>query len=127
MGIFGILDNLAEERIKAAIDKGDFQNLEGQGKPLEMEDDSLIPEDLRMSYKILKNSGHVPPEVQADKDIRTAVDLLNHCKDEKSRYRQMQKLNYLLMKTGLGSKRSFSSENEYYEKILDRIDIVPED
>lgn len=127
MGIFGILDNLAEERIKAAIDKGDFQNLEGQGKPLEMEDDSLIPEDLRMSYKILKNSGHVPPEVQADKDIRTAVDLLNHCKDEKSRYRQMQKLNYLLMKTGLGSNRSFSSENEYYEKILDRIDIVPED
>ncbi|UIJ37351.1 DUF1992 domain-containing protein [Desulfobaculum bizertense] len=127
MGIFGILDDLAEERIKAAIDKGDFQNLEGQGKPLELEDDSLIPEDLRMSYKILRNSGHVPPEVQADKDIRTAVDLLNHCKDEKSRYRQMQKLNYLLMKTGLGSKRSFSSENEYYEKILDRIDIVPED
>ncbi|SKA82836.1 DnaJ family domain-containing protein [Desulfobaculum bizertense] len=127
MGIFGILDDLAEERIKAAIDKGDFQNLEGQGKPLELEDDSLIPEDLRMSYKILRNSGHVPPEVQADKDIRTAVDLLNHCKDEKSRYRQMQKLNYLLMKTGLGSKRSFSSENEYYEKILDRIDIIPED
>ena len=35
----------------------------GEGKPLELDDDAHIPEDLRVAYQILKNAGYVPPEV----------------------------------------------------------------
>ena len=45
---------VVEERIREAQKEGAFDNLPGKGKPLQLEDQSLIPEDLRMSYHILK-------------------------------------------------------------------------
>ncbi|WP_420170527.1 DnaJ family domain-containing protein, partial [Paenibacillus larvae] len=39
-----------------------MDNLPGQGKPLVLENWSSVPEDLRLAYKILKNSGHLPEE-----------------------------------------------------------------
>lgn len=41
----------------------------GAGQPLELDDDSLIPEDLRLAYRILKNAGFVPPEVETLNEI----------------------------------------------------------
>ena len=43
---------IAEQRIREACERGDFDSLPGAGKPLELEDDSHIPEDLRMAYKL---------------------------------------------------------------------------
>ena len=51
---------IAEQRIREACERGAFDSLPGAGKPLELEDDSHIPEDLRMAYKLLKNAGYVP-------------------------------------------------------------------
>ena len=44
---------LAENRILEAIEAGEFDNLEGKGQPLNLDDDSHIPPELRMAYKIL--------------------------------------------------------------------------
>ena len=52
---FSAIQYIAEKRIAEAMDKGEFDNLPGRGKPLEIEDLSAVPEDLRMAYKILKN------------------------------------------------------------------------
>ena len=57
------LDALVERRIEAAIARGEFDNLPGAGKPLQFDDDPLLPEELRVAYRVLKNSGYVPPEV----------------------------------------------------------------
>ena len=64
-----MLDLLAERRIAEAISRGELDDLPGQGRPLELDDDALVPEDLRLAYRILKNAGFVPPEVQALNEI----------------------------------------------------------
>jgi hypothetical protein len=55
-------NRIVEERILSAQKKGQFSNLPGEGKPLDLPDDGHIPEDLRMAYKILKNADCLPPE-----------------------------------------------------------------
>ena len=65
---------IAEQRIREACERGAFDSLPGAGKPLELEDDSHIPEDLRMAYKLLKNAGYVPEEVLDRKEAQSIVD-----------------------------------------------------
>ena len=51
------LQFIAEERIAKAIARGEFDNLPGQGRPLNLDDeDPLWPEEVRMARRILKNS-----------------------------------------------------------------------
>ena len=80
---------IAEQRIREACERGDFDSLPGAGKPLELEDDSHIPEDLRMAYKLLKNAGYVPEEVLDRKEAQSIVDALEKCGDEQEKIRQM--------------------------------------
>jgi hypothetical protein len=51
---------LAESKIQAAIAQGEFDDLPGSGKPLQLEDLSRIPADLRMGFKLLRNAGCLP-------------------------------------------------------------------
>ncbi len=120
---------IAEKRIKEAMSQGQFDNLPGKGKPLKFEDDSMVPEDLRMAYKILKNAGFIPPELQTEKEIRKAVDLLESMEDERLRYRQVIKLNVLVTKMNLMRKRPVNLEvgQFYYRKIVERIKINAKD
>ena len=64
-----MLDFLAEQRIAEAIANGELDELPGKGRPLELDDDALVPEHLRLAYRILKNAGFVPPEVQTLNEI----------------------------------------------------------
>ena len=63
------LEFLAQRKIEEAIARGEFDDLPGAGRPLELDDDPLVPEELRVAYRILKNAGYVPPEVQALNEI----------------------------------------------------------
>jgi len=56
---------IAERKIEEALARGEFDDLPGEGRPLDLDDDALVPEDLRMAYRILKNAGFAPQEVQA--------------------------------------------------------------
>lgn len=62
---------LVEEKISEAMANGEFDNLPGRGKPLDLEEDSHIPVELRMAYRILKRSGVPPEEVMMAKHIHT--------------------------------------------------------
>jgi hypothetical protein len=55
---------IAERKIEEALARGEFDGLPGEGRPLELDDDALLPEELRMAYRILKNAGFAPQEVQ---------------------------------------------------------------
>ena len=59
-----LFDLLAERKIEEAVSRGELDDLPGAGRPLELDDDPLVPEDLRLAYRILKNAGYVPPEVE---------------------------------------------------------------
>jgi hypothetical protein len=57
---------IAERKIEEALARGEFDGLPGEGRPLDLDDDdALVPEDLRMAYRILKNAGFAPQGVQA--------------------------------------------------------------
>ena len=64
-----MLDFLAERKIAEAVSRGEFDDLPGVGRPLDLADDALVPEELRLAYRILKNAGFVPPEVEALNEI----------------------------------------------------------
>ncbi len=63
------LDRAIEEIIQAAMARGDFDNLRGQGKPQDHSDYFSMPEEDRMAYTVLKNAGYLPPEVELLKEI----------------------------------------------------------
>lgn len=71
--MLGVLNELVEQRIVEAMRKGEFEGLPGEGRPLELDYDPLIPEDLRVAYRILKNAGFLPPEVQALRDVNDLI------------------------------------------------------
>lgn len=116
---------IAEERIQQAQRNGEFDNLEGKGKPLVFEDDGHIAPELRMAHKILKNSGSLPPEVDDLKEIQTTRDLLATLTDEYERYRQMQKLNTLVTKVNSRRKRPIQLEEQevYYERVVGKMHV----
>jgi hypothetical protein len=58
------LELIAEKKITEALEKGEFDDLPGRGRPLDLQEDPLVPEDLRMAYRILRNAGYVPEEVK---------------------------------------------------------------
>jgi uncharacterized protein YutE (UPF0331/DUF86 family) len=59
----------ADEKIKEAIAKGEFDNLPGKGKPLDLDAYFATPEHLRMGYSILKSAGILPEEMELLKQI----------------------------------------------------------
>ena len=78
----GLFDRLAEQRIQDAIADGAFDALPGHGAPLELEDLSRVPEDLRTSYVLLKGANVLPEELQARKETLRLEDLLAACHDD---------------------------------------------
>ena len=123
LNVFAALQRLAEERIRDAIQRGEFDNLPGRGKPLNLEDDRHIPEDLRLAYKVLKNAGCLPPELELKKEISKAEELLSSMEDEGQKYRQLQKLNFLIMKLNEMRRGSVQWEEKqlYYEKLVEKV------
>ena len=120
-----VMTILAEQAIEKAMQEGVFDNLPGMGKPLLLEDDSNVPPDCRMAYKILRNSGHVPPEVAEMKEYDSLVEALSTCRDEQERYRQIRKLNFLVTKLNMRRKVPINMEEQqhYYDKVVSRVSL----
>jgi hypothetical protein len=92
------LHRLADERIEAAQRDGLFDNLPGKGKPLKLDDDSAIPEDLRLTFKILKNSNCLPIEMELRKDIFNLRQLLDAAIDSDARRELRRDINLLTLR-----------------------------
>lgn len=122
--MFLFIERLAEEAIQKHLREGGFDNLEGKGRPLPEEDLSMVPEDLRMAYRILKNAGCLPPELEREKEIRTALDLLSGLTDERERYRRMQRVNFKIRQLNMSRNRPVDRElpEVYYYKLVERLD-----
>ncbi|HET9024632.1 MAG TPA: DnaJ family domain-containing protein [Burkholderiaceae bacterium] len=54
---------LVERRLEQAAANGELSGLPGEGRPLELDDDALVPPELRVAYRIVKNAGFLPPEL----------------------------------------------------------------
>lgn len=56
---------VAEARIQESIESGEFEDIAGKGRPLDMEAYFAAPSSLRAGFGLLKSAGVVPPEVEA--------------------------------------------------------------
>jgi hypothetical protein len=117
-------EKIVEERILQAQKKGEFENLDGFGKPLALHDDYHVPEELRLAFKILKNADCLPPEIELKKEIRQTEDLLMGMQDTSEKYRLLKKINFLIMKlnTIRDSSVMFEMPQYYMEKLVDCLD-----
>ena len=107
-----MFDLLAERKISEALARGELDDLPGAGRPLELDDDALVPEDLRAAYRILRNAGFVPPEVEVLRSIAQLEDLINSQDlDAAARSKALRKL--ALLRTRI--------ESRYYEKAIGKL------
>lgn len=114
---------LAERRILEAMERGEFDRLPGAGKPLRLEDDSLVPGDLRIAYKVLKNAGCIPPELELRKEILSLRDLLRTVEDDGERSRRTREMNLKLLRLDIlrGKPANLDPFPEYREKVLEKL------
>ncbi|AUX92036.1 DUF1992 domain-containing protein [Mixta gaviniae] len=71
-----LIDQLAEQHIRDAQEKGELTGLPGEGAPLVLDDDSHVPPELRAGYRLLKNAGYLPPELELRREAIEIHDLL---------------------------------------------------
>lgn len=77
-----LIEKHIDNMIKAAIERGEFKNLEGEGKPINLDDYFATPEDVRMGYSVLKGADIVPEEVDRLKEISELRGRLKACSEE---------------------------------------------
>lgn len=87
------LARLIDEQIKRAIDAGEFDNLEGAGKPLNLDDYFAAPEDLRMGYSVLKSNKFVPEEVERLREISELKEKIKSCASDEEKRKLTKVLN----------------------------------
>jgi len=119
---WSFFQRVVEEKILEAQRAGAFDDLPGKGKPLKLEDDTWVPEDLRIAYKVLKNARVLPPEAELLKDIHTLEDLLKHVEDEGERRALARSIQGKFIRLDLLKRRSFSMDSvRYYgQKLVHR-------
>jgi hypothetical protein len=76
---------IAENRIREAMEQGQFEHLPGAGQPLNLEDYFSTPEDLRMAYSILRSAHCAPVEVQLLSEIARLERALAQSEDATTR------------------------------------------
>ena len=81
------IEKFIDEQIRMAIEAGEFDDLPGKGKPIDLRAYFETPEDLRMAYSILKSNNFVPEEVEMLKDIGALKKRLEASSDEEQKSR----------------------------------------
>lgn len=121
------IERIAEQRILEAIERGDFNDLPGVGKPLDLDEDANVPTELRVAYRILKNAGFVPPEVELRRDIASVEQLLTQSLSRADREAASRRLDFLMMKLAAtrGGARDARVEAAYYAKLAEKIQNRP--
>ena len=79
-------EGAVDKAIREAFERGEFENLAGSGKPLDLGDNPFTPRDWRLAYKILKDAGVSPDWIEQDKEIRAESRVLSAILDRNARW-----------------------------------------
>lgn len=118
----GLIDEWAERYIVDAQKNGEFDDLSGNGKPLQLDDDALVPMDLRVGYRLLKNAGFLPPELLDRQEALTIVDLLSQLDSQHGAQTKLRS-RLILLEMRL-EQAGFSTDflhQEYQHRVADRL------
>lgn len=87
------IESAIEQKIREAMERGEFDNLAGRGKPLDLDAYFNTPEDLRMAFAMLKSNDFVPEEVEIFKEIAELKEKLPRAGDEAERAELQKRLH----------------------------------
>ncbi len=85
-------DRIVEALIKEAMERGEFDNLPGKGKPIDLTEYFDTPEEVRVAYSVLKNAGMTSREVDLLKEISELKQVLAALLDEKKKQEIKQQI-----------------------------------
>ncbi|MFU9139139.1 DUF1992 domain-containing protein [Erwinia tasmaniensis] len=91
-----LIDRLVEQHIAEAQKNGELDDLSGSGKKLVLDDDSHVPPGLRAAYRLMKNSGYLPPELEIRREAVELDQLLAGLTPDDDSYDQHAKRLVLL-------------------------------
>ncbi len=119
-----LIDSLAEEQIQAAIRRGDFDDLPGRGRPLELDNDELVPDALRVGYRVLKNAGCLPPELMLRNEISEVEALLDRVETDGEQLALCRRLQLLKTRLALYGRECclLARDGAYRAKLLSRLE-----
>ena len=118
-----LLTQLAETRIREAIDRGELEHLPGEGRPLVLDDDRNVPEELRVAYRVLRNAGVLPPEIELRHEIASVEALLARlAAGQREHVRAAQRLAALRLRLSEArGARSIRFDPAYHRQLLDKL------
>lgn len=79
-------ESAVEKSIREAIERGEFENLTGKGKPQDLEINPFVPEEMRQAYRLLQNAGVAPDWIEQDKEIRAEKIALARWLEQQARW-----------------------------------------
>jgi len=85
-------DEIVETLIKEAQARGEFDDLPGKGKPIDLTEYFNTPEDVRVAQSMLKNAGMVPVEIDLMQDIVALKEALAATTDESEKHKIQKSL-----------------------------------
>ncbi|HLF73455.1 MAG TPA: DUF1992 domain-containing protein [Anaerolineales bacterium] len=85
-------DRIVEAIIQEAMERGEFDNLAGKGKPIDLTEYFETPEEVRMAYSVLKSAGITPREVDLLKEIARLKETLEQAPNEQERHEIEQQI-----------------------------------
>ncbi|GIN74602.1 hypothetical protein J14TS2_50770 [Bacillus sp. J14TS2] len=116
-------ERMTEEKIRKAYEEGAFDHLPGAGKPLPPDSLQGIPDDLKMAYRMMKNAGFSPDEMNVKKEIMSIEDLIRHSEDKMEKDELKKELNQKLAEYNrLMSKKRMKTNSSVFRKYQDQIE-----
>ena len=105
------------------MERGEFDDLPHSGRPLSLDDDASVPEDLRLAFKILKNAGCLPPELELKKEIHSLGELIRTIGDGDERSRKERLLEWKILKLNMMRRKPLNLEAHpvYARKVRERL------
>lgn len=117
-----LLDQWAERHIQDAQKKGEFDHLPGSGAPLDLDDDSHIPPELRAGYRLLKNAGCLPPELEQRKEAIELADLLKNIRQDDPRHKELsRRLTLIELRLRQAGMNTDFLRGDYAERLMQKI------
>lgn len=99
------MSHLVEEILRQAIERGEFQNLPGRGKRLDLEEYFSAPAERRAAYGLLKSNGFVPQEVELLKEIEALQEAMQQTDSDTARQQLQREIETRRLKYNLLMER----------------------
>lgn len=116
-------EGVVERRIREAQACGDLDDLPGSGRPLALDDDSLVPPELRLAHRILRNAGYIPEELHLRREIADMTQMLGTLESDGARLHAVKRLGLLRARLAARGGREPAPvlDEGYHEALLGKL------